>query len=656
VNRPELDVHLRGFEDLGDGTVVVHELVGIGDPGPAELSSDEQAQLEAITQGAVTGPGYIRKTGNERVASNLVYEFDDSVPAGIIADAATAENRIEQYTGTAITTGGPPGCDDDAVVISSDWDACLNSLGIGDVAVFVHPVSQCGAVGTGLFILGCASTRYYTSGPEEGTTVGGLVTFAPVVPGGALQSEVVLHELAHIVGLGHYDSAYRGITQVMASTATVAKSDYELGDVNGLISLSTSWSSRGPVGAMTTATGTAGAIDVSGWAFDSDAADVPIPVSFTVDGSPAGSANTTPTAPFVSAGAPSPALLGFSTTVPAPAGGVELCATATNVGPQGADAPLGCQTVTVAASTGSISGSVTEDGGTPLPTARVNLYPAVGSGRLATVPVAGDGSYSFPAVAPGDYRIRAYEPAGLHIAEYHADATTAGQATPITVSAAGDTPVDFDLADGARLTGRVRARFTAGPDPIEGLSVYLYNATGGFVAQDRTSVGGWYDFRGLPPGDYKVRFRGEGTYFDEWYEDVYYGLGAQVLTVGPEELLVLDTSDADADGRNDVAYLTPVSTPELSGTVTDASSGLAVPDAEVAVYTDAGRLHTVTAGTDGTWSIGGITPGTRYHLRFSSPGFASSWHLGSATFAGSTPLVVHGTPRPPIATTLTPTP
>jgi hypothetical protein len=343
ADEPEIDVHIRGVDDLGDGTVLIHQMVSIGEePPPPELSTDEAALLDEVTQASVSGPGYVRNTGSERVTDALRFRFDDSWTSGMVADAGVAEASIEQLTGTTISAGAPPACTETPAAAVS----CGTTQPMGDVAMYVHPISPCGAPGPGFTILGCASTRRITTGPDAGTTVGGLVVTDPSVPDSSLQRQVVIHELAHIIGLSHFDAPYRGVSQVMASVAGGPKAGYEAGDTNGLISLATGGGSRSPIGAMA-ATGGAGSVVVSGWAFDRDGADVPVTVQVRVDGALAGSTQSNPAPPFMAAGQPQPGAFPYAVEVPAAAGTRQICATALNAAGPGSSSPLGCTTAAV---------------------------------------------------------------------------------------------------------------------------------------------------------------------------------------------------------------------------------------------------------------------------------------------------------------------
>jgi len=116
------------------------------------------------------------------------------------------------------------------------------------------------------------------------------------------------------------------------------------------------------------------------------------------------------------------------------------------------------------------------------------------------------GSFSFPALAAGDYHLVTRETPG------YVDQTLGGTACPSACNGLNGTLVsvasgatvsgqNLDLAPGASISGNV----TAGGSPAVGAIAQVYNDSGVPVYQQPTNPSGNYEINQLPDGDFHVR-------------------------------------------------------------------------------------------------------------------------------------------------------
>jgi hypothetical protein len=265
--------------------------------------------------------------------------------------------------------------------------------------------------------------------------------------------------------------------------------------------------------------------------------------------------------------------------------------------------------VTDPVTTGDIQGTIT-DGVNPLPGMIVNLYPGVGGpGRITNTTTDALGNYAFPTLAPGNYRVAAYDPAGLHVKTWYNAKPNAATADQIAVTVGNTSTANVVIADASRLTGRLRNwNPGGGPTFAQGVPVKLYAASGGLLQTTTTNANGWYDFRALPAGSYKLFYGGDATTAPEWHGDAQFGSDSQVVTTTAGVTTIIDFDQ-----------VTPLTTPEYSGNVN-------VPGATVALYTRFGRVFTATADGAGNWEAFGVfQTGTDYYVRASAPAFQNEW-------------------------------
>jgi len=287
-------------------------------------------------------------------------------------------------------------------------------------------------------------------------------------------------------------------------------------------------------GRVTDGTNGIGNIEVTAYMLQSSASDLPIGDAYT-------NANGT----YTIAGPPGLIAGDYQVRFRDPSGvfAEEWYATPVTVVPgvatSGVDAVLAQET----SSTGSISGTVTEEGtGTPISSIVVWAYDLSGD-WVDYVSPSSDGTYSIGGLAPGDYKVeftdRAMklgdEPSGIYIDEWYDDAANFDSADTISVVAGATTTVNAQLTVGGSITGQVTAEGTGQPLIVEVLAVPVDSI---FAAESSwTLADGSYSIDGLPTGDYQVKFReNEGLatlqgYLAEWYNDRPERASADIVSV-----------------------------------------------------------------------------------------------------------------------------
>ncbi len=281
-----------------------------------------------------------------------------------------------------------------------------------------------------------------------------------------------------------------------------------------------------------------------------------------------------------------------------------------------------------------------QDSGEPgLAGVTVNLLDA-GGGTVASTATAGDGSYSFTGVTPGEYRVEFVAPSGFSFslvdqgvddtADSDADVTTGRSPLFTLVSGQSEVDVDAGLYEDASVGDFVWVDTDAdgvqnGGEPgLAGVTVNLLDAGGGTVASTATAGDGSYSFTGLVPGDYRVEFVAPSGYsfspLDQGVDDavdsdadVTTGRSPLFTLVSGQSEVDVDAGlfedasegdfvwdDLDADGIQDVGE------PGLAGvTVNLLDAG-------------GGTVATTATAGDGSYSFTGLVPGV-YRVEFVAP-------------------------------------
>lgn len=164
---------------------------------------------------------------------------------------------------------------------------------------------------------------------------------------------------------------------------------------------------------------------------------------------------------------------------------------------------------------GLISGTVAEESGAPLAGIRVRCHPEEAD-VLVNLPCSGvtdtSGRYAIGGrLLAGDYEVRFFDPTGVHATEFFDDQIFSEAADAVTVAPGFETiGIDAALAEAAAVEG-VITREDGGFYPITSVSLLRQDPDSGewrFVAGAVQLDDGAYRIQGVPPGTYRVRFRG----------------------------------------------------------------------------------------------------------------------------------------------------
>ncbi|WP_141007124.1 carboxypeptidase regulatory-like domain-containing protein [Nocardioides humi] len=165
---------------------------------------------------------------------------------------------------------------------------------------------------------------------------------------------------------------------------------------------------------------------------------------------------------------------------------------------------------------GSISGTVTDDEGTPLGGVDVYAYP-IASGTSRGTSTDAEGRYSIGGLAPSDYTLEFTPPYGTeYLREYYDNVQSYADAATLTVTSGASLTADAVLGTGGRIFGTV----TDGEgDPATDVWVAVYDESGAQVAGASVGDDGSYSVNVLP-GTYRVGFSGDvgGAYVYEYHE------------------------------------------------------------------------------------------------------------------------------------------
>jgi len=294
---------------------------------------------------------------------------------------------------------------------------------------------------------------------------------------------------------------------------------------------------------------------------------------------------------------------------------------------------------------GGITGTVTDEESAPIPRACVALFIPPHRDPIRTVLTGEDGTYLIQFLYPGSYWVRA--DARRYLPEFYDDSPGIEGATPVSVVSGSVTEgIDFDLALGGVISGRVTVDNS--PIPLWHAHVTAFGIWP-HPYQFRAPVDehGYYSLGGLPPGTYVVRADACGFAPEFWQEAAF-----------PEEAdpIVIDVGSV-VDGID--FTLDPIMPPfegQLSGLVTDDSTGIPIEDAHAILFrVGPGPMMMFHQRTDslGTFSFERLPYG-HYIVLCGAPGYLHEYYDNVPFWWQATVLNVNANSSPEIAIALSP--
>ncbi|MEO8392024.1 MAG: choice-of-anchor Q domain-containing protein, partial [Chloroflexota bacterium] len=197
----------------------------------------------------------------------------------------------------------------------------------------------------------------------------------------------------------------------------------------------------------------------------------------------------------------------------------------------GVTVDMGAYEADAGGANGTVSGTIFEnDGLTPLSGthAWVQAYIFDGGDYVTAVDANPDGTYTFPDLPTGTYRIRAQ--ADNHVPEFYSNAFLFTNALPVTVSAGTATlNINFSLEPGGTISGHVYEN--DGSTPVTSGTVTAESFTSGNWANAGINADGSYQIVGVWVGDYHVRADAYGHALEYYDEAGSTGDSATVVSV-----------------------------------------------------------------------------------------------------------------------------
>ncbi|MCX6583459.1 MAG: carboxypeptidase regulatory-like domain-containing protein [Candidatus Aminicenantes bacterium] len=186
---------------------------------------------------------------------------------------------------------------------------------------------------------------------------------------------------------------------------------------------------------------------------------------------------------------------------------------------------------------GTVTGRVTDESGNGIPSIRVRLYDANGD-SFAFINAATDyyGYYTITRVPPG--QMKAYFSSsdvlgGKYRCVFYNNKQGLTAADTFTVQA-GITTADIDAVmtegGGGTISGYVRLK---SGQALNGAVIKLYDMAGPYslLSQLSTNSSGYFEFKGLLPGTYKLSASCKSIYAAEWYNEKDTHAAANAITV-----------------------------------------------------------------------------------------------------------------------------
>ena len=292
---------------------------------------------------------------------------------------------------------------------------------------------------------------------------------------------------------------------------------------------------------------------------------------------------------------------------------------------------------------GSISGTVTDDSGQPLPNVLVSVFPSSStSGPLfpiASTYTDASGNYSIAGLNTGSYKVgfipgSTCDPSGCtasnYVPQYYNGKPDLTSADLVAVNqTSATTGINASLATGGTITGAVTDEYG---QPLQNITVtaYKYDSNSGLWNWARnayTDASGNYQVNGMASGNFKVGFQGS-NYIPVYYKDKSDMNSADVVPVTQGNATTgIDQSLAVAGS--------------ITGAVTD-EAGQPLSNVYVSLYkldSASGQWFPSTwiyTGSSGSYSLGGLQTGdykvdfVPYYTNYISQYYNNKPDLGTA--------------------------
>ncbi|HYN92528.1 MAG TPA: carboxypeptidase regulatory-like domain-containing protein [Pilimelia sp.] len=227
--------------------------------------------------------------------------------------------------------------------------------------------------------------------------------------------------------------------------------------------------------------------------------------------------------------------------------------------------------------TGSLTGRLTTADGTPTEAVTVRLH--AGGVSVASVSVDSDGTFAFPHVFAGEYKVSFLLDSGAE--QWAHGKLTEDDAAAITVAAGRQTIVNEMLIKAGAIQGRFVDRRGQG---IPGVWVDVGTQADSSPFGTTTDDDGYYRVSDVPPGSYLISFTDERT-------------GRRQYAYGKETAAAADRISVPNTGGTVTVDDTLLAGAELRVTPQDASSGTPIRNF-CTILTGAARAYRCTDGTE----------------------------------------------------------
>ncbi len=294
---------------------------------------------------------------------------------------------------------------------------------------------------------------------------------------------------------------------------------------------------------------------------------------------------------------------------------------------------------------GAISGRVRATGVGGLDRSRVEV--ADSSGEVAGYTYTGpNGDYTVGGLQNGTYRVRVLDYFGGYLDELFDNipcekGCDLAAGTPVVVVQNTTTSgIDFDLDRLGRITGVLTEQSTG--QPIPNARIAVLSELGDFEGEGFTDPLGRFWTDGLAPGSYKVRtglaFGPSSLYQDELYDNLPCTPECPIAQ-GSNIAVALNADSSGVDFALERLGF-------VSGRVTEAETGAAIPGVTVMIRDSSGELIAYSfADENGSYYTGGLQPGTYYMETSAAPFFRNEIYDNvpcqtGCLLASATPIAV----------------